>query len=158
MHGPRSTGIGITAGCIVPDRSCASCKPNLKCVEEHAVRIVRIYGHSLVVPVLRIITGTIWTETVPEGTALRTFHKSPACTAVSTGPRTDLAASGVAAAAVIVTDNGLYLGINVIRVTRCDSNIDSAQLIARVNVNKRRPASGVHRRAGRVGTASYKIA
>src|SRR6266550_2152837 len=158
VNGACSPGIRITAGGIVPCRSRARCEPNVKSVEEHAVRIVRIHDDSLVVPVLRIITGTIWAATVSQRAALRTFHEGPACAAVSSSPGADLATRSFAAAAVAVTDNRLGLGIDVIRVTRRHSNVDTAQLIARININKRRAAAGIHGRSSRVRTAADCIA
>src|SRR4029077_10683508 len=58
----------------------------------------------------------------------------------------------------IVADNGLYLCVDVIRVTRRDSNLHSAQLITRVDINKRRSGSGVHMCSGGVCAAADRIA
>src|SRR5215475_8284283 len=154
VNGARRPRIGVTAGCIVPDSTCPGCKPDFECVEEHAVRIIWIHRHSLVVPVLRIITGTIWAPTVSERAALRTLHEGPACTTVRGNPGADLAASGPATTAVVITNNRLYLCIDVIRVTRRDSNIDSPQLITCVDINKRRAAASVHWRPSRIGAAA----
>ena len=51
---------------------------------------------------------------------------------------------GASAAAVAVADNRLCLGINIIRVTRRDGNLDSAQLITRVDIDKGRATAGIH--------------
>ena len=59
VHRTCAAAVGISAGGIVPYCACARCKPNVKSVEEDAVRIVRVYSDSLVVPVLRIIAGSI---------------------------------------------------------------------------------------------------
>src|SRR6266496_2821486 len=156
VHGARGPAVRITAGGIVPDSSRARCKPDLKRIEEDPVGIIRIYGDSLVVPVLRIIALTA--STVSKRAALRTVHESPACATVCASPGADLATSGVAAATIIVTDDGLGLGIDVIRVARRDSNIYSTQLIARVDVNKRRTAPRIHGCPSRIGAAADLIA
>ena len=96
--------------------------------------------------------------TISERAALRTFHEGPTCATISRSPSANLAARGASTTAVAVRDNGLRLGINVVRVTRSDSNIHSAQLIAGVDVNKRRPASSIHRGPSRIGAAGYRVA
>src|SRR6266496_2156705 len=156
VHGTCAPAVGITAGRIVPDSSCARCKPHVERIEEDPVRIIRIYGDSLVVPVLRIIALTA--TTVSKRAALRTLHITPSSPAVCASPGADLATSGVAAATIIVTDDGLGLGIDVIRVARRDSNIYSTQLIARVDVNKRRTAPRIHGCPSRIGAAADLIA
>src|SRR6184192_1957707 len=98
---------GITTGNIVPNSSCARCKPDVKSVKEHAVGIVRVHRDSLIVPVLRIIEAT-----VTERTALRAFHVCPAGTAICGGPRTKLTTVGIAAAAVAIPNNGLRLRVD----------------------------------------------
>ena len=70
---------------------------------------------------------------------MRALHESPTRAAVSGGPNTDLAAGNVAATGVIVTDNGLHLGIDVARVARRNRNVHSTQLIAGGDVNKGEP-------------------
>ena len=156
VHWARVSAVRITAGGIVPHSSRARCKPDLERVKEDPVGIIRIDGDALVVPVLRIITGAV---TAISGLAtLIAFHITPARATVCGSPSADLAARGVAATTIIVTDNGLYLGVDVIRVTRRDSNVDSTQLIAGVDVNKRRPAAGIHRCSGRIGAAADLIA
>jgi len=52
--------VGITAGGIVPGRSCARCEPNVESVEEDALRIIRVHDNSLIVPVLGIIACAVW--------------------------------------------------------------------------------------------------
>src|ERR1043166_5259854 len=118
MHRTCCAAVGITAGGIVPHGSRARCEPDLERVEENTVGIIWINNHSLIVPVLGIVACAVLA--VPKRAALGTLHKSPACTAVGSGPGADLATRSVAAAAVTVTHNGLYLGIDVIRVTRGD--------------------------------------
>src|SRR6266581_4837069 len=113
---------GITAGGIVPDRSRSRCKPHLERVEEDPIWIIRIHGDSLVVPVLWVIASA--TTAVSEGTALRALHVTPSSAAVCRSPRAKLASVG-AAAAVGVEGYGLDLRINVVRVTRGDSDIDA---------------------------------
>src|SRR5206468_11860648 len=125
MHMTCRAAVGITARSIGPDSSRARCKPDLERVEEHAAGVVRINNHSLVVPVLWVIAGDVLA--IPERTALGTLHEGPACTAVSRSPRTNLAARGVAAATVAVTNNGLDLGIDVVGVAGRDGNVNSAQ-------------------------------
>src|SRR6266536_3848584 len=155
VHGTCVPAVRITAGGIVPDSSRARCKPDLKRIEEDPVGIIRIYGDSLVVPVLRIIALTA--STVSKRAALRTVHESPACATVCASPGADLATSGVAAATIIVTDDGLGLGIDVIRVARRDSNIYSTQLIAGGDINKRRASAGIHVRTSRIRAAGHCI-
>ena len=126
--GTCAAAVGITAGGIVPDGSCARCKPDVESVEEDAVRIVWIHGDSLVVPVLWIVAGGILA--VSERAALRTFHVSPACAAIRGSPGAELAARCASATAIAIPDDGLPLRINVIRVTRRDSDIDASELVA----------------------------
>src|SRR5882724_5173067 len=118
MHRTRRAAVRIAAGGIIPGCSCASCEPDVEGVEEHAIRIVRVDDHSLVVPILSIIAGAVLA--VSERAALGTLHESPACTAISSSPGAYLAARCVATTTAIVTDNRLHLGIDVIRVTRRD--------------------------------------
>src|SRR4029453_12152185 len=155
MHRTCRAAVGIAAGSIVPGSSRPRCERDLERVEEHAVRIGRVYHYSLVVPVLGIIALAL--RAVPERAALGTLHESPACAAVRGHPGANLAARGLAAATVIVTDNRLNLGIDVIRVARRDCNIDSAELIAGIDVNKGRTAPGIHRCSSRIRAASNLI-
>src|SRR5437764_15137961 len=96
VHG-MWVGAGITTGSIVPDSSRARCEPHVVSIEEYPVRIVRIYGDSLIVPVLRIIEAT-----VTQRTALRTFHVSPGASAIRRSTAAELAARGTAATAIAV--------------------------------------------------------
>src|ERR1700747_3517401 len=97
MRGMRAP-TGITTGSIVPNSSCARCKPDLESVDENAVGVVWIDGDSLVVPVLGIVA--LATATVPRRAALRAFHITPSPAAVCGGPGAELAAVGVATAAI----------------------------------------------------------
>src|SRR6266545_3306400 len=135
MHRTCRAAIRIAACGIVPGCSRARCEPNLESVEEHAIGIIWIHDHSFVVPVLGIVACA--GLAISECAALRTLHESPARAAVSRRPGADLAARGIAAAVVIVTDNGLHLGIDVVGVAWRDGNVYSAQLSAGGNVNKR---------------------
>src|SRR5438093_396029 len=154
MHRTCSSTIGIAAGCIVPGSPRTRCEPNVKSVEEHAVGIIWIHHDSLIVPVLVIVAST--TPAVSERAALRTLHESPARPAISRRPGTNLAARVIAAAAI--GNNRLALSIDVIRITRRDSNIDSAQLITGIDINKGRATAGIHWRPSRVGAAGDRIA
>ncbi len=89
---------------------------------------------------------------------MRTLHKSPACATVRGAPNTYLAAWRIAATAVAVTDNGLHLGIDVVRVTRRDGNVHSTRLSAGGGVNKRGAAPSIHGCPSRIGAAGYLIA
>ena len=151
VHRTCVSAVRITARGIVPNSSRARCKPNVERIEEYPIGIIRIDGDSLVVPVLRIITGAV--TAISERATLRAFHITPARATVCGSPSADLAARGVAATTIIVTDNGLYLGVDVIRVTRRDSNVDSAQLIAGIDVNKRRATPRIHGCPSRIGAA-----
>src|SRR4029450_624219 len=93
---------GITTGDIIPHSSRARCEPNVICIEEHAVGVVRVHRDSLIVPVLRIIETT-----VTERTALRAFHISPAAAAICGSPGTKLATVTIAASAI--PNDGLRL-------------------------------------------------
>src|SRR4029077_20825705 len=135
MHRTCWATIGIAAGGIVPDSPGAGSEPNVERIKEDAILIVRIHGDPLVVPVLGIIARAVLA--VSKRAALRTLHEGPTRTAVSRRPGTDLAARRIAAAAIIVTNNGLCLCVDVIRVTRRDSNLHPAQLIPAGDVNKR---------------------
>src|SRR5437588_133408 len=109
VHGTRVPAVRISAGGIIPNSARARRKPDVKRIDEDPVRIVRIDGDSLVVPVLGIVA--LATSAVPEGAALRTFHETPSRTAIRCCPGADLAASGIAAPAIIVTNNGLHLSV-----------------------------------------------
>ena len=145
VHGTRVPAVRISAGGIVPHSSRARRKPDVKRIEEDAVRVVRIDGDSLVVPVLWIVA--LATSAVSKRAALRALHITPVRAAVCGSPGADLAASGIAAPAIIVTNNGLHLSVDVVRVARRDSNLNSTQLIAGVDINKRRAAPGIHGRS-----------
>src|SRR5581483_1167135 len=148
MHRTSRAAVRIPAGGIVPDISCASCKPDIKGVEENALGIIWIHYDSLVVPVLGIVTSSALA--ISERAALGALHESPACAAVNRNPGADLAPGCIAATTVTVADNRLYLSINVIRVTRRHSNLDPAYLIPGVDINERGAVTGVHRCVGRV--------
>src|SRR5262245_58946122 len=90
---------GITTGDIVPHSSRTCCEPNVICVEEHAVGVVRVHRDSLIVPVLRIIEPT-----VTERTTLRAFHISPADAAICCSPGTELTTVSTTAIARIPND------------------------------------------------------
>src|SRR5690348_12355350 len=143
MYRARVPGVGITARGICPTGSRTRRKPHLERIEEDPVRIIRIHSDSFVVPVLRIITGTV--NAVSEGAALRALHVTPARTTVGASPGTQLAAIAIAAATVIIPNNGLALCVNVVRVAWRHSNLNTTQLITGVDINKRRAAAGVHR-------------
>jgi hypothetical protein len=155
MYRTRRSTVRIAAGGIVPASSRASCEPNVEGVEEYTVGIIWIHYNSLVVPVLGIVACAVLA--VSERAALGTLHEGPACTTIRRCPGADLAARSAAAAAVAVTNNRLYLGIDVIRVTWSDSNIDSAQLVTRVDINKGRAAASIHWRPSRIGAAADRI-
>src|SRR5436190_811595 len=114
--------VRISAGNIVPDSSRASCKPDVERVEEYAIGIIWVHHHPLIVPILVIVASA--GLAVSERAALRPLHESPARPAISRRPGTNLAARVIAAAAI--GNNGLCLGIDVVRIARRDSNIDSA--------------------------------
>src|SRR4029453_82276 len=156
MHRTCCAAVGTAAGGIVPHGSCAGREPDLKSIEEHAIGIIWINNHTLIVPVLGIVACAVLA--VSQRAALGTLHESPACTAVGRPPSADLAARGTAAAEITVTHNGLYLGIQVIVVTRGDRIVYSAQLIAGGDVNKRRAAPRMHRCPSRIGPAADRIA
>src|SRR6266566_4705319 len=148
VNGTCASAIRITAGGIVPHSSRARCKPHVERVEEDAIRIVWVHGDSLVVPVLGIVA--LATSAVSERAALRTLHISPARATVCGSPRAKLATIRTAAAAIAIRHDGLALCVNVIWVTRRDANVNSPELVAGVDVNKRRAAAGVHGRPCRV--------
>src|SRR5438270_10924324 len=131
MHRACSPRVGIAAGGIVPGRSSARCEPNVKGVEEDALRIIWIHNDSLIVPVLGIVACAVLA--ISQCAALRTPHEGPTCASVSRSPSANLAARGTSAAAVAVTDNRLCLGVDVIRVTRRDGNLHPAQLHRRID-------------------------
>src|SRR6266516_2717055 len=95
VNGTCAPAVGITAGGIVPHSSRTRCKPHIERVEKHPVRIVRIHGDSLVVPVLGIVA--LATSAVSERAALRAFHVSPARAAVCGSPGAKLATIRTAA-------------------------------------------------------------
>ena len=163
VHGMRAP-TGITTGSIVPNSSCARCKPDLECVEENAVRVVWIHGDSLVVPVLGIIA--LATATVSKRAALRAFQVTPSPAAVRGSPGAELAAVGVATAAIAIKNNGLGLSVNVIGVTRRDCDVDSSELVGGANTGSiptaygivaRRAGTCIHRRTRGVRAAGHLI-
>src|SRR5262245_16095342 len=109
VHGTW-VGAGVTTGNIVPDCPRSRCKPDVKGIKKHPVRIVRIDRHALVVPVLRIIHSTI-----TEQTALRALHVSPARAAVCGSPSTELTPGSAAATTITIRGDRLALRIDVIR-------------------------------------------
>src|SRR5215216_3033087 len=155
VHVNRTCGsaVGIAAGGIIPNGACACCKPNVKSVEEDAVRIVRIHSEALVVPVLRIIAGGVLA--VSECAALRTLHVSPARPAIGGSPGAELTSIGVATAAVVIPNDGLRLCVDVIWVTRRDRDFDAPELVRAATTGSiatanrivaRRAGTCVHRR------------
>src|SRR6266436_3530464 len=106
VNGACVPAIRITAGGIVPHSARARCKPHVERVEKDPVRIVRIHGDSLVVPVLGIVA--LATSAVSERAALRTFHVSPARATVRGSPGAKLATIG-AATTVAIRHDGLAL-------------------------------------------------
>src|SRR4029077_12294398 len=106
----------IAAGGIIPGSSSARCEPNVKSVEEDALRIIWIHNNSLIVPVLGIVACAVLA--ISKRAALSPLHEGPTCASVSRSPGANLAARSTSAAAVAVTDNRLCLGVDVIRVTR----------------------------------------
>ena len=155
MHRTCRRAVRIPAGGIVPGRSRARREPDVESVEEDALRVVRIYNNSLIVPVLGIVAYAVLT--ISQRATLRTAHKGPACAAVSRSPGANLTASGTAAAAIVVSNNGLRLSIDVIRVARRHSNVHPAELIAGININKRRATAGIHGCISRIGTTANRI-
>src|SRR6476660_1594859 len=155
VNGTCAAAIRVTAGGIVPDSSCARCKPDVERIEEDPVRIVWVHGDSLVVPVLGIVA--LATSAVSERAALRTLHVTPGCGAVCRSPRSKLAAVSTAATAVAIWSNRLALCINVVRVAWRDSKLDPPQLIASRGIDKWAAAGGVHRCPCRVGAAGNLI-
>src|SRR5450759_5393142 len=135
VHGTCVPAVGITAGGIVPDSARPGCKPDVEGADEDTVRVVRIHCDRLIVPILRVIASAILA--VSKRAALRALHVAPGSPAVRGSPGADLAPGGIAATAVVVTDNGLHLGVDVVRVTRGDGNVHSTQLSAGRDVNKR---------------------
>src|SRR5919106_1087768 len=103
VHRACAPGIGIPAGGIVPNCSGPGCKPDVECVKEHAVGIVRIHRDSLVVPVLRIVAGSI--VTVSERAALRALHIHPGRATVCGTPGAELATVGVSTSTVVIWSN-----------------------------------------------------
>ena len=156
VHRTCAAGIGIPAGGIVPHRSSAGCKPDVECVKEDAIRIVRIDRDSLVVPILWIIAGT--TLTVSERAALGTLHITPARAAICGSPGAKLAASAPPQPPLLFASNGLPLCVNIIRVAWRDSNLNATELVAGRGIDKRAAGAGIHRRACRVRAAGDLIA
>ena len=62
-----------------------------------------------------------------------------------------------ATTAIAIPDDGLPLCINVVRVTRRDSDINAPELVAGRRIDKRIAGAGIHRRARRVRTAGDLI-
>src|SRR5207248_2831044 len=112
---------GITARGIVPHISCARCKPDVEGVEEDAVGVIWVNSDAGIVPVLRIIHAT-----VSERAALSALHITPTRAAIRGGPGAELATFRIAATAVVIPNDGLCLGVNVICVTRRDCDVDAS--------------------------------
>src|SRR5438874_1668679 len=151
---------GITARNIIPHVSCARCKPYVEGVEEDAVGVIWVNSDALIVPVLRIIHAT-----VSERAALRALHITPARAAVCRSPRTKLASVG-ATTAVVIPNDRLRLCVDVVRVTRCDCDIDAPELIGAATTGSiaatnrivaRRATTGIHGRTRRVRAAGHLV-
>src|SRR5882757_1831457 len=111
MHRTCRAAVRITAGSIVPRTSRTSREPDVESVEKNTLRIIWIHNDSLIVPVLGIVTCAVLA--VSKRAALGTFHKGPACAAVSRRPCTALTAGRTSAAAVAVCNNRLGLRIDI---------------------------------------------
>src|SRR6059058_1124969 len=102
MHRPGAAAVAIAAGCVVERCTRAGGEPNFEGADEDTVRVVRVYGDGLVVPVLWVIAGA--------------GHLCPVRAAIGRDPDAELAARGVVAAAVVNGRDGLHLCIDIVRV------------------------------------------
>ena len=117
-------------------------KPDFESVEEDAVRVVRIDGDALVVPVLRIVAGEA--VAIGERSTGRAGDLSPGRAAVGRAVGAELAAARVATANRIgVGVDGLDLRIDVIRVTWSNGDVDPAELISGCGTSVGHTAGGI---------------
>ncbi len=143
----RAWGSGrVAARHVVEGRPRAGRQPHVEGTDEDAVGVVGVNRDGLVVPVLRVVAAPGRAHARArvgaggEQRARRAGHVAPGGAAVGRGPDAELAAGGVAAAAVVVGGDGLHLRVDVVRVARRDGDVDAAELV---------PASSCRRRACR---------
>src|SRR5688572_20234730 len=122
----------VAAGQIIPGqrggRGCTAVpKPDVESIEEDAIRIVRVYGQALVVPILRVIA--IPAFAVSEQIAARADDLRPGGASVRAPKGAELAAIGIAAAGIRVGRDRLDLRVDVVRIARGDRKVDAAELI-----------------------------
>ena len=161
VHVHRATIAAVTAGRIVPYCPCPRCKPHVKGIKENAVGVVRVYGDSLIVPVLRIVEPA-----ASERATLRAFHISPVRASICGSPGTKLATVGTAATAVTIPNDGLRLRVDVVGITRRNCDVDASELVgaaitssgpANNGIVARCAAAGVHGRTCRVRATGHLI-
>src|SRR5438552_5111060 len=92
------TPTAIAARGVVPHGVPVLPKPNVEGVEKGAVRIVRIHGDALVVPILGIVARAA--ATVSERSAGRAGYLSPGYAAIGRAIGAELAAIRTSAAAI----------------------------------------------------------
>ena len=112
--------------------------------EKDAIRIIRIHGNSLVVPILGVIARTA--GAVEEQGAGRASNLSPGGAAVGRPVGAELATVGASAAAVWVRSDGLDLGVHDVRVAGRDRELNAAQLIAGSGIDIGRAAGRIESR------------
>src|SRR6185369_1923102 len=104
----------VTTGHVVETCPGARCHPSVISIHKHAIRIIRIDSHALVVPVLRIVAAaggagsnslSTSTATLPERPALRSRHVAPRSPGVGAHPNSELATRSVSTAGIIIRDD-----------------------------------------------------
>ena len=136
----------VAAGEVVERRAGAAREPDVVRVDEETIRVVRIDREPLVVPVLRVVEAA-----AAQPWALRAVHERPGCPAVRRRPDAELATWGSTAVPRGVSGDRLHLGVDDVRIARCDRDVDPSELVARRRVDVLDAGARVHRRPGRVG-------
>src|SRR5439155_26927961 len=145
MHRPGAAAVAIAAGCVVERCTRAGGEPDFEGADEDTVRVVRVYGDGLVVPVLWVIAGTgdgSWRAVLERG-AVGAGHLCPVRAAIGRDPDAELAARGVVAAAVVNGRDGLHLCIDIVRVAGRDGNVNTTELVADAGAHISYAAAGI---------------
>src|ERR1043166_2659301 len=127
---PYPCRVGVHRTGILPE-------PNLERVEENAVRVVRIDGNTLVVPVLCVVPGAPRGPgvAIDERSAGRPRNLRPSGATISGPPRAKLTTRRVRAATTGLRSDRLHLRVHVIGVTGRDCDVDAPKLIANARAN-----------------------
>src|SRR5262245_10902200 len=155
----------VTTGHVIESCPGARCHPSVISIHKHAIRIIWIDSHALVVPVLWIVAAagraggnclSTGAATLPERAALRSRHIAPGSPGVGAHPNSELASGSVCAACIVVRGDRPDLSIDVIRIAGRICDVHAAELIDGIYVSAIRDAlTCLHCFAGSVRTSRH---